>query len=282
VTSKPNNPDIVTSGGSVERMPELTPQFAAELLERLHPHQRRVRQYHVDILANAMLTGRFRWTADTIKLDADLRVIDGQHRLAAVVKSGVTLKDVLVAIIEDPEAIKNIDQGIGRSLGDLLRTHGRPMVPRTISGAIIAEHFDWANWRRRLSREEQLDLIQEFEFMDELRALRSRSPRGAYIFTVGPVSAAIACMRVNHATAIEFFNAVFSMNPIVWGEPNDQSRLLYTWLQIKPRDGKPSSERHIREGAWKALRAWNAWRRGEKLTRLVYKGSNSPMPTVEV
>jgi len=272
--------DIITPGGHVERLDELTPEFAAELLAQLHPNQRRLREWHVAILATAMEEGRWRWTADPIKLDVQLRVVDGQHRLAAIVKSGVTLKDVLIAVVEDEHAIRSIDQGLGRSLGDLLSTEGLPSVPRTISGAIIAEHFEWANWRRRLDREQQLALIKSFEFMQECRSLRSSSPRGAYIFTVGPLSGAIRCMRANQSAAIEFFRAVFSMNPVIYGEPNDQARLLYTWLQIGPRDGKPSTEPTIREGAWKAVRAWNAWRKGERLTRLVYK-KGSPIPVAE-
>jgi hypothetical protein len=280
VTDTTNKNKLVTHGGHIERMPELTPEFAQELLNQLHPHQRRLREYHVNILADAMSKGTFRWTADAIKLDKKMRVVDGQHRLAAIVKSGVTLKDVLVAVLEDDEAIKNIDQGIGRSLGDLLITQGRKPVHRTISGAIMAEHYDWSGWRRRLSREDQLRLINDFPYMEECLALRRAAPRRMHILTVGPLSGAIRAMRANHSASLEFFRAVFSLNPIVYGEPNDWARLLYTWLQQYPKDGKSSSEAFIREGAWKTLRTWNAWRRSEKLSRLVYK-PGSPMPRAE-
>jgi hypothetical protein len=269
-----------TSGGQIERLPELTPAFAAELLEQLHPDQRRLRKSHVTQLANAMREGRWRWTADPIKLDKELRVIDGQHRLAAVVESGVTLRDVLVATLDDPEAFKSLDQGITRSLGDMMKTAGRKTVPRTISGAIVCEHFGWDNWRGRLSREEQMELIEEFPWLDDLKAMRKASPRQAYIFTVGPLSAAIRCMRVNHDAAVAFFTAVFSMNPIIYGQPNDHVRLLYTFLQQRPNSGTPSSPKIIVEQAWKSVRAWNAWRQQEKISRLVYN-PGSPIPTPE-
>lgn len=272
-------PTIKALGGKVERLDELTPEFAGELLQQLHPNQRRLRKGHVAQLARAMKEGRWRWTADPIKLDRNLRIIDGQHRLAAIVLSDVTLKDVLIATIDDPEAFRAIDQGVTRSLGDIMTTAGYKPVPRTISGAIVAEHFDWNDWRGKLSREEQMDLIQEFPFLDELRALRKASPRQAYIFTVGPLSAAIRCMRVNHDAALAWFTAVFSMNPIVYDEPNDHARLLYTFLQQRPNAGTPSNPKTIVEQAWKSLRAWNAWRRQEKLSRLVYNpGSRMPRP----
>lgn len=272
--------NLKTSGGRIERVPELTPDFAAELLAQLHPNQRRLRKGHVSQLARAMREGRWRWTADPIKLDRELRVVDGQHRLAAVVESGVTLRDVLIATLDDPDAFRAIDQGVGRSLGDIMTTAGRKPVPRTISGAIMAEHYDWSEWQGKLSREEQMDLISEFPFLKDLLAMRRASPRQAYIFTVGPLSAAIRCMRVNRDAAVAWFTAVFAMNPVVYDQPNDHARLLYTFLQQRPNSGTPSSPKIIVEQAWKSVRAWNAWRKGEKISRLVYN-PGSPVPSPE-
>jgi len=51
------------------------------------------------------------------------------------------------------------------------------------------------------------------------------------------------------------------------------------WLQTTPNDGK-ASEKYVREGAWKSIRAWNAWRRSEHITRLVYK-EGAPIPRAE-
>lgn len=271
---------LKTTGGKVERIDELTPDFARELLGNLHPNQRRLRTGHVKQLARAMSEGRWRWTADPFKFDRELRCIDGQHRLAAVVESGVTLKDVLFATLDDEEAFRVLDQGIVRSLGDILTTAGHKPVPRTISGAIVAEHFDWRDWQGKLSREEQMDLISEFPFLDEVLAMRRASPRQAYIFTVGPLSAAIRCMRVNHDAAVAYFTAVFSMNPVVYDQLNEHARLLYTYLQQRPNAGTPSSPKIIVEQAWKSVRAWNAWRKGEKISRLVYN-HGSPIPTPE-
>jgi hypothetical protein len=280
MTKTKNIKTLSAPGGHVERLDELGPKFAAELLGQLHPNQRRLRKSHVTQLATAMREGRWRWTADPIKLDKDLRVIDGQHRLAAIVESGVTLKDVLVATLEDPEAFKSLDQNIPRSLGDMMTSAGRKTVPRTISGAIVCEKFDWKDWRGRLGREEQMVLIEEFPFMEEVAAMRKASPRAAYIFTVGPLSTAIRCMRVNREAALAFFTAAFAMNPVVYGEPNDYVRLLYTFLQQRPNAGTPSGPKIIIEQAWKSMRAWNAWRTQEKISRLVYN-PGSPIPTPE-
>lgn len=271
---------LKTSGGRVERIPELGPDFAAELLANRHPSQRPLRPGHVKQLARAMREGRWRWTADTFKFDRELRCIDGQHRLAAIVESGVVLKDALFATLDDDEAFRVLDQGVVRSLGDLMTTAGRKPVPRTVSGAIVAEHFDWHDWQGKLSREEQMDLINEFPYVKELLAMRRASPRQAYIFTVGPLSAAIRCMRGNHDAAVAFFTAVFSMNPVVYDQLNEHARLLYTYLQQRPNSGTPSSPKIIVEQAWKSVRAWNAWRKGEKISRLVYN-PGSPIPAPE-
>lgn len=262
--------------GHIEVLAELTPDFAKGLLDTLHPDQRKIRQYHVDFLAAAMREGRWRWTSETIKLDRNMRVIDGQHRLSAVVQSGVTLKNVLVAVVTDDDAIKSIDQGIRRSLNDMLATHGKDAIHRTITGAILAEHFHWSAARKRMPHEKQLQILESFPLMVEAQELYRMGPKRGSIVTVGPLSAAIACMRKNRDAAFEFFRHVFAMNPILYGEPNDIVRLLYTYLQQRPRLGVPSTNEVIFEQAYKSIRAWNAWRSCERITKLQY-GSGSDM-----
>ena len=103
----------------------ITAEYAAELLERQHEHQRRCSERQVSVLARIMSEGNWQsLNGDTIVIDTDGRVIDGQHRLLAVIKSSVVITTLLVEGVA-PEAYYSIDlQAKGRSLRDVLEIEG--------------------------------------------------------------------------------------------------------------------------------------------------------------
>lgn len=270
-----NVQQISAADGSVEMM-DITPQFAAELLIRRHPHQRPLKEQYVTRLAEAMLQGRWRWTADAIRLDKDLFVIDGQHRLSAIVKSGLTMKDALVATVTGEDVILSIDQNRPRTLGDMRATRGESNLPRTISGAIIAEACDWSQWRG-MPRELQLRTIAECPFVADLESLfrgKGEANLRATV-TVGAMSGALRCIRTNREDAMKFFGAVFSMNPIIDGKEALMARVLYSFL-AESKSATSSSEQRTIEHAHKSVSAYNHWKTGHAISRLLWKGGTPP------
>ena len=83
---------------------KVTPTMAAEWLARCNTKNRRVNKIHVQKLANEMKSGRWTVNGETIAFDEDMVLIDGQHRLNAIVQSGVTIETIVVYGIEDPRA----------------------------------------------------------------------------------------------------------------------------------------------------------------------------------
>lgn len=70
----------------------VTPDIATKLLAKNHSN-RKVRKSHVDFLAEEMRTGQ--WIDDHhqgIAVNANGDIVDGQHRLIAVIQSGKTVK----------------------------------------------------------------------------------------------------------------------------------------------------------------------------------------------
>lgn len=96
----------------------ITPQAARDLLKN-NTQNRRVRQSHVDYLAAEMANGNWRLTAETIALAPSGVVVDGQHRLLAVVQSGASV-EFWVARGVPLETQDVVDLGVTRSVGDQL------------------------------------------------------------------------------------------------------------------------------------------------------------------
>jgi hypothetical protein len=101
----------------------VTPEMAREWLESNNGN-RPLRGDNVKALARDMRSGDWRLVGDPIRIDRLGNLIDGQHRLAAVVDSGVAVP-FFVGTGLDPEDKRVIDSGIKRRPGDQLVMDGR-------------------------------------------------------------------------------------------------------------------------------------------------------------
>jgi hypothetical protein len=96
---------------------EITPQIAASFLEK-NTSNRPLNTKHVKRLAREMEMGRWKLNGSTICLNGEI-LIDGQHRLAAIVLSGCTVESLVVEGLHS-SVFCTIDAGKPRSAGDTL------------------------------------------------------------------------------------------------------------------------------------------------------------------
>lgn len=95
----------------------ITPDDARKYLET-NTDNRSVRPGHVKALARAMKNGEWKLLHQPIAFDEKGVLLDGQHRLLAVLQSGVTI-ETLVAWEAERASFDCIDIGAKRSLGDI-------------------------------------------------------------------------------------------------------------------------------------------------------------------
>jgi hypothetical protein len=101
----------------------VTPSMASRWLEG-NTHNRSINNGHVDRLVREMKAGRWQLSHQGIAFSPSGRLLDGQHRLWAIVMSGVTVP-VRVFFNESPQAIETYDGGITRSTSDRMSLGGR-------------------------------------------------------------------------------------------------------------------------------------------------------------
>lgn len=102
----------------------ITPAIAEAMLDNLYERQRHVKPQVVNRYANDMAEGRWLASGDTFKISTDGKVLDGQHRLRAIVQSGVTLENAILVSDLDEAAFDVMDQGRPRSFADWLASNG--------------------------------------------------------------------------------------------------------------------------------------------------------------
>ncbi len=112
----------------------LTPARAQQLLDTMGAN-RRLADYYVAQMASDILEGRWVDNGETLKIDHRGRLIDGQHRCAAVVLSGIAIPAILVGNLSD-NAQGTVDIGRTRSASNTLQIQG---VSSPIEVAAIAK-----------------------------------------------------------------------------------------------------------------------------------------------
>ena len=82
----------------------ITPESATAYLQH-NAHHRKVKQKKVDAYVKDLENGVWRLNGKTITFDSNGRLLGGQHRLHAVVKSGKSLTTLVVRGL-DPEILE--------------------------------------------------------------------------------------------------------------------------------------------------------------------------------
>ena len=99
----------------------VTPELAQQWLDTRLPNERTLRQGRVEGMARDMKDGNFFFIGDPIRFDGG-HLVDGQHRLQAVVLSGVPQHFIVLNIPTEAQHV--IDTGAKRTVADMLRKKG--------------------------------------------------------------------------------------------------------------------------------------------------------------
>lgn len=168
---------------------------------------RTLRPSRVKEYASAMQEGRWLYTADPIRFDLDGKLIDGQHRLMAVVKSGCTVEMHVVRGLA-PEAQDAVDTGVIRTAADALKVRGFkhgsqlaatiPIVNWLLKGGGFAASYSRDDVVYWTGVHEGLDAIVESAYRDRHLLPCQLAPYAAAYYA-GRVRAA------DQAAADEFF-----------------------------------------------------------------------------
>lgn len=116
-------------------MVTVTPTLAAELLIR-NTVNRKIRQSWVNLLAMILERGEWQTIQPGLAFDEQGRLRNGQHRLLAIIKSGIPAKMIMETGMTEDEA-KAIDQGANRNVSDVTGLDKRIAEALRLAGRIF-------------------------------------------------------------------------------------------------------------------------------------------------
>ena len=256
----------------------VTPELARGWLDRGGANRKLVPN-RVETYAAAMRRGEWQVTGDTIKLDSESRVRDGQHRLEAIFQSGIPIQTWVARNV--PEAAFDVmDIGRSRTAADLLGMHGVASKNETASaarGLIVIERFgrlyvSQRDTAARPSAKEQLDYALGHPELEQTVRLASALSRSGFIGGGGLWATALTLLYRIDVEATEQF-----VEHLVEGDNlSRDSSILKLRNMFRANYVKWDNSAKGRESLLAlVIKGWNLWRRGEGVSQLRWRGEGA-------
>jgi len=110
----------------------MTPTLAKQILDECNVDNRPHSSVNVEKLSNEMKNGNWMFNGDTITFDYKGKQKNGQHRLLACIKSGLSFPIIVVTGVQ-PESFMTMDTGRKRNGGDTMAVMGVKNYTNTAS-----------------------------------------------------------------------------------------------------------------------------------------------------
>ncbi|MGW9453042.1 hypothetical protein [Streptomyces sp. NPDC055632] len=268
----------------------ITPELAADFLSR-ETHNRRLDRSYVALLAASILRGHWQLTHQGIAMDGPLStgtVIDGQHRLHAVVKAGVAVPMVVFEHMPR-ETFSVLDTGRRRSSADALSLGGEK-DPTLLASTIRHVHLyrevpepGWGGARGRLTNDQILEKFAE-EPDRYRRAVQVGRNIAKNVFMIPTAASMAYFITVEPSTpqvrVDEWVNGLVSGANLDVGDPRLALSKALAGQRARGSDRRRRST-HGEVGLY--LKAWNAWVTGRPVRNLRFsKKEKLPLPVALV
>ena len=249
----------------------ITPAKARIYLEG-NSTNRPLSRRHVNYLADEINGGRWLFNAETIKFNGS-RLLDGQHRLHAVIKSGKPITTIVARGL-DEKTFHTIDMGKKRSAADTLNVLGEKCSTRIASALAMIEAMLDGQTRTTgaVSGSKVLELLKTHpDVRQSVRAYQGQK-------TLLKPSVAIALhyffAKKDRALADKFFDDLRSGAGLGVGDP------IFT-LREKLISNSVGSKR-LRDDAiiGCTIKSWNALRSGATVKRLTFRSGSEAVPVI--
>lgn len=254
---------------------QITPALAQTMLDS-NTHNRHIDDQRVYQYANAMKRGEWMLNGDSIVFSNSGVLLDGQHRLLAVIKSKRSIRTLVVRGVPDV-AQETMDQNKKRSLNDMLKLRGEKNTATLASSLILVHAYattgvlysgavhptpspqQLMHYLEKLTAEQKdLRNYQHPPYSTQLKELTTPSLSAAlfYLFSLA-----------DEYDAREFLRLLATGDGIGEGNPiyTCRSRLL-------AEARKPQGRIIPTVRAALTVKAWNAWQDGRTMHSLRWAG----------
>ena len=179
----------------------ITPVMADYWLTKNNVDNRNLRHGWINYLTDEIKSGNWHVTHQGIAFDVNNRLLDGQHRLYAVVNSGISV-DMLVTTGLPTDTFKAMDNGMKRNMSDLTNIPKGIADPLRLIVSILSTD-------RNVHPEQMIRLSKETDAGKILQELIDYCGTAKAFYSMAPVKVA-AYMAIKRGNKKEYVFEIYS------------------------------------------------------------------------
>lgn len=261
---------------------EITPELALDWLTdpKYKAPNRGIRKTKVASYVQSMREGRWHITGEAIKFDNTGRLLDGQHRLNAVVDSGVTIQSLVITGV-DPKAQDVMDTGAARDAKDVLGIHDVKHASIVAAGVRILVAYEAGRFfpgqeTPKASNDEILEYALNHSWIADMFAACQADVRnipvrgGVYLGSMSLMAMA------DREEAMEFTNRLASGHQLEVGSPILVLRNRLQKIQMERERHSPYTMVSL------LTRAFQSWRNVDRVEKYLLYKNDRPIPIPEL
>jgi hypothetical protein len=252
----------------------ITPKRAAEMLAA-NTSNRPLSRSTVRSFADAMERGEWLVTHQGIALDTSGVLVDGQHRLAAIIEADRPVELTVFTDVE-PDTFDVLDTGKKRNAADVLAIEGEKsstLLAAMVRTVFLYENRPDATWSGGAAGVTNHQIVQTLETNPKLRdfvpvADRIAAETGMIKSAAGAAAYLVEqTNKTNKAKLARWHEGIIDGAGLAKNDP----RLVFRrtmFAMARKQAGVVQRRRDTREHVALYLKAFNAWAAGEKITTL--------------
>ncbi len=262
---------------------DLTPAAARDILDG-NTRNRSLRRDYVRQLAGAMERGEWLVNGEPVQVAVDGTLLNGQHRLSAIVESGVTVPMLLVRGLPVASQ-KTMDVGTRRTLSDVLALH-KEIDTTNLAAVLGLLHRYRSGARLDYSSRTAPTITEALELLQAEPRVREALVAARRVFRATHMRVSVAALLIylfeeaDPGEGGAFFDAVCEPDGEESGSPVLALRSLLERIRV---------ERTYRVSTYVlsaiTIKAFNAWREGRRIELLAFKPGGAkpePFPKIQV
>lgn len=271
VAREANRAPIPTAGNAPHStVMDVTPAIAEDWLGR-NTHNRPIRQHRIDELVGIINRGEWRVNNNSIAFDLEGTLLDGQHRLWAIVLTETTVPCIVSTGLTS-DAQETMDTGARRSLKDTLVLDGTADASKVAAALTYKWRYDHGFIRnsnvRPTIRQAKEVLVEHPGFPESLRQAGRINNR--FRGSVGMLSTVLY-----ELSSIDDEDCDTFVEKLLAGAGLEEGDAILALRRHLERQSLVSVGARASALVTHALiiKAWNAWREGRQVTNLTWKAS---------
>lgn len=265
----------------------ITPEVAQEIM-RLNDNNRPIRSVLVEQYAKEMTKGEWHFNGDNIRISKTGRLLDGQHRLLAVIKSGTTQVWNVVTGLND-EVFDVIDIGRGRSAGDSVSVMGYKnanvlagsvKLILAYNGGVLRRAAQGGAGSDKFTNQDVVDYIETLadkDLLQEAAGLGNKLAYKAKFYSPASYAAFYYLFSKKDRDAANLF-----LDLLVTGENISKSSysMIYLLRNRLIQNAGSTAKLQALDKYSLMIKAWNAYRKGKEIAQLAWNSNNEEFPKI--